>query len=268
MRRLVHLSDLHFGRDRPELMEPLVAAVRAVRPDLVAISGDLTQRARERQFRHARAFVERLGAPCLVVPGNHDVPLDRPLTRLLDPWSAWRAWFGPELEPEFRDAEMLVIGVNTVNPLSWQRGRIGRRALRRIRRAFEAEPDGRSRVLVAHHPFEQESGSAKKLMHGARGAVGVLAECGADIVLTGHLHAWAAAPFARREGRAGVVQVRAGTGLSNRLRGEENDFNLLTLEPDAVTVERFAASDGAFRPAAVARFRSGRGGWAAQEGEG
>lgn len=268
MRRLVHLSDLHFGRDRPELLEPLIAAVNGARPDVIAISGDLTQRARERQFRAAGAFVARLQAPCVVVPGNHDVPLDKPLTRLLNPWGAWRAWYGPELEPDYRDQEIIVLGVNTVNPLSWQRGWIHGRALRRIRRAFENEPDERSRIVVAHHPFEHGPRQRKQLMHGATEAIDELAACGADIVLTGHLHAWRAQPFAQREGRAGVVQVHAGTGLSNRQRGEENDFNLLTLAAGAVTVERFAAHGGIFVPAATVRFRSGRLGWAAQTEEG
>jgi 3',5'-cyclic AMP phosphodiesterase CpdA len=264
-RRLAHLSDLHFGRTRPELLEPLVAAVTAARPDVVAISGDLTQRARDWQFREARAFVDRLGVPCVIVPGNHDVPLDRPIRRLFDPWGAYRRWFGPDLEPAFRDAEMIVLGMNTADPLSWQRGRIRGRALQRVRAAFAEAGPGVARIVVAHHPFEHQPDERKALMHGAREALDALAACGADIVLSGHLHAWRAEPFAVREGRAGVIQVHAGTGLSTRLRGEENDFNLLTLAPGVVTVERHAAreDDLRFLPVATARFRSGHAGWSA-----
>lgn len=264
MRRLAHLSDLHFGRDRPELLGPLIEAVNAARPDVIAISGDLTQRARDHQFRDARAFVEQFEAPCVVVPGNHDIPLDNAVARLLNPWGRYRAWFGKNLEPEYRDAEMIVLGVNTVNPLSWQRGWIARRALRRIRRAFEPEPEARNRIVVAHHPFEHLPGERKALMRGARDAIDALAACGADIVLTGHLHAWRAGAFAKREGRAGVIQIQAGTGLSTRLRGEENDFNLLTLSAGEVMVERFVAEGGAtrFTATAAVHFRTGTQGWA------
>lgn len=266
MRRLVHLSDLHFGRDRPELLEPLLTAVNGLRPDAVAISGDLTQRARRRQFAAAKAFVDRLEAPCLIVPGNHDVPLDRPFSRLLRPFQRYREAFGPDLEPIWQDDEMLLIGVNSVNPLSWQRGWVARRALRRIRRVLRAAPAHLARVIVMHHPLEHLPDERKALTHGAERAVDALAAAGADVVLSGHLHSWRAEPFAKREGRAGLVQVQAGTGLSNRLRGEENDFNLLILSPSELTVHRYVAPEGegpaAFARASSARFRAGQGGWA------
>ncbi|TPE50431.1 metallophosphoesterase family protein [Amaricoccus solimangrovi] len=264
MRRLVHLSDLHFGRDRPELLEPLIAAVNDLAPDAIAISGDLTQRARRRQFAAARAFVQRLEAPCLIVPGNHDVPLDRPVSRLLRPWRRYREAFGRDLEPVWSDDEMTLVGVNSVNPFVWQRGWVARRALSRVRRVLARTPPDRARVIVMHHPLEHLPDERKALTRGAERAVDALAAAGADVVLSGHLHSWRAEPFAHREGRAGLVQVQAGTGLSNRLRGEENDFNLLSFSPDELIVDRYVAPEGAavFRPAARARFRSGVGGWA------
>lgn len=265
MRRVLHMSDLHFGRARPELLEPLIDAVAATAPDLVAISGDLTQRARDGQFEAARAFIDRLPVPCLVVPGNHDVPLDNLAVRLVRPWSRYRRWIASDLEPSFEDAELSVIGVNTVNPLSWQRGRIARQATRRVCEAFAADRTGRTRIVVVHHPLEHQPGEQKSLMRGAQRAIDALSDCGADVVLSGHLHSWRAEPFAARRGRSGALQVQAGTGLSTRLRGQENDFNLLTLAPDEIVVERFVAGGAAraFRPAATLRFRSARSGWAA-----
>lgn len=263
MRKVAHLSDLHFGRDRPELLEPLIKAVNGTSPDLVAISGDMTQRARNWQFRAARAFVDRLKAPCLMVPGNHDVPLDNMFSRVLRPWARYRRWLDTDLEPVFSDAEMILVGVNTVNPLAWQRGWIGSSSLRRVRRLFEEAP-GRNRIVMVHHPFEHLPGERKALMRGAAKGIEALAACGADMVLSGHLHTWRAETFAHRLGRAGVIQIQAGTGLSTRLRGEYNDFNLLTLNPDELTVERFVADAGTleFQPREVAHFRSDTGGWA------
>ena len=262
MRRLVHLSDLHFGRARPELLEPLVGLVNRLAPDLVAISGDLTQRARYRQFREARAFIDRLEPRTLVVPGNHDVPLDNLLVRLLNPWVRYKRLIGRELEPRHADDELAVIGLNTVNPFAWQRGRIRRRTVRRVCAEF-ADDRTRTRIVVVHHPLEHAPEERKALTRGAAAAIDAFSECGADIVLSGHLHTWRAEPFAERVGRRGTLQVHAGTGLSTRVRGEENDFNLLTLEPGEVTVERYAAGEGAdgFDVAGRVRFRLGEQGW-------
>lgn len=255
MTRLVHLSDLHFGRARPELLDPLVEAVNGLAPDLVAISGDFTQRARRWQFRMAREFIDRLEPPVLSVPGNHDVPLENLPLRLIAPFLGYRRWISTTLEPVFVKDGTTVVGLNTVNPYVWQSGKVGRKMVEHACDAFEGR-EHTVRVIVAHHPFEHGPEDEKKPMRGAADAIDELARCGADIVLTGHLHTWRAEPFAERSGRRGAVQVHAGTGLSTRLRGEENDFNLLTVTGRRLLVERYAvAADAAkFRKAGEARF--------------
>src|SRR5436190_8754647 len=90
VRTIAHLSDLHFGRVAPETLSPLRDAVASLRPDLVAVSGDLTQRARKRQFQQARDFLDSLPGPQVVVPGNHDVPLYNVLARWLWPLENYR----------------------------------------------------------------------------------------------------------------------------------------------------------------------------------
>ena len=263
MRRIVHLSDLHFGRTRSELVEPLIAAIARAAPDLVVISGDLTQRARNRQFAAARRFLDRLEAPWLALPGNHDIPLGNLASRLVDPFRRYRRWIDRNLEPRFIDAELAVIGINTVDPLAWQRGRIGNRATLRAAAALVAA-GAVTRIVVVHHPFEHLPGEPKALMkHAARG-IDALTRAGADIVLSGHLHAWRAEPATLRVGDARSLQIQAGTGLSTRLRGEENDFNLLTILPGAVTVERFVARADAsgFRRSGTSHFVRAAGGWA------
>lgn len=263
MRRIVHMSDLHFGRTRPELLAPLIETVNGAGADVVAISGDLTQRARNRQFRAARALMDRIEAPQVVVPGNHDVPLDNPVMRILRPYARYRRWIGPDLEPSHHDDQIAVLGVNTVNPFSWQRGRMRGRTLRRLRADLAAAPPGRINIIVAHHPFEQEPGTAKALMRGAAEALEVLAESGAHMVLTGHLHTWRAVPFLCRRHQRQVLQIHAGTGLSTRIRGEENDFARITFDRDEVEILRFVASEGstAFAPAERRLFRRTPEGW-------
>lgn len=214
MRRLVHLSDLHFGRDRPELLDPLITAVNDLKPDAIAISGDLTQRARRRQFAAAREFVDRLEAPCLVVPGNHDVPLDRPLARLFWPWSRYREAFGRDLEPVWSDEEMVLVGVNSVNPFAWQRGWVARRALARVRKVLARTPKDHVRVIVMHHPLEHLPDERKRLSHGAERAVNALAAAGADVVLSGHLHSWRA--DLSQSAKAGSASCRSRRAPASR----------------------------------------------------
>lgn len=263
MRKIVHLSDLHFGRVRHDLVDPLIAFVNKAAPDLVAVSGDLTQRARHAQFEEARAFLDRIGAPCVVVPGNHDVPLDRIGVRLLAPYARYRRWIGADLEPCFSDERLTVVGLNTVSPLDWQRGRIGARAIERTCAAFAAGGDGRTRIVVAHHPFIQPPEVKKASMRGATTGVAALARCGTDIILSGHLHAWRAEPALLAEGHRRMLLIQAGTGLSTRLRGEDNDFNVLSVYPAKVTVEHYAARSRAseFELTSVVHFHRDSAGW-------
>ncbi|WP_210528483.1 metallophosphoesterase family protein [Rubellimicrobium arenae] len=237
MRRILHISDLHFGRTRPDLLDPLVALAAETTPDLVAISGDFTQRARRGQFVEAAAFLDRLRSPWLAVPGNHDVSLDNVMIRLLDPWGRYRSLIHHDLSPRHEDEEITVIGLNTVNRYVHQAGRIGRSQLRSIATAFQENPQ-KTVVVVMHHPPEHPLGSDKRLMRHSAQGVEALRKAGADIVLSGHLHNAHVAPLTAAPG---VLLVQAGTGLSTRLRNEPNTLNLLTIEPGHVRIDRYAA---------------------------
>ena len=124
MRVIVHLSDIHFGRVDPATIEPLASAITRRSPDLLAVSGDLTQRARRREFAAARSFLDALPFPRLVIPGNHDVPLHNVFTRFLTPLARYRRAITDDLSPVHRDDEMIVVGVNTARSWTWGEGRI------------------------------------------------------------------------------------------------------------------------------------------------
>src|ERR687890_834447 len=126
MRTIVHLSDLHFGRVNPGLVDPLIRTVREVGPDLVAISGDLTQRARSHQFQQARSFLDSLPQPQIVVPGNHDIPLHNVFARFLEPLTKYKRYITEDLQPAYANEEVVVIGVNTARSLVFKGGRINR----------------------------------------------------------------------------------------------------------------------------------------------
>lgn len=245
--RLLHLSDLHFGRVNPGLVEPLVQAVQGLAPDLVVISGDLTQRARAAQFAAARAFLDRLALPWLAVPGNHDIPLDRPLLRVLRPFGAYRGAICRDLAPGVDLPGLSVLGFTTATPRHWQAGRIApARFVALLARVRAAKARGQVVAVVAHHPFSQPPGTLKDLMEGASTALEALATAGADLVLSGHLHRWAVAPLEAPEGGVRLLQVQAGTTLSTRERGEPNDFALIEVtpgDPARLSIARHAVRD-------------------------
>lgn len=262
MIRIVHLSDLHFGTVRAHLLQPLVAAVRALCPDLIVVSGDLTQRARVGQFRAAAAFVNGLAAPVLVVPGNHDVPLYNPFVRFTAPFRRYAQAVTADLAPIWAKGGVVVAGMNTVDPLSHQKGIYRPAALTQVEQVFSAHPQAKLRIVVAHHPPQHDDGVDKHLPRFAAEGITRLAAAGADIILAGHLHRWRASPLAEVKGVRGMLQVQAGTALSGRVRGEANDFNLVEQMADGVAVTRFVAGDDhIFRARGESRFAPGRSGW-------
>ncbi|HZS03677.1 MAG TPA: metallophosphoesterase [Blastocatellia bacterium] len=242
MRTLVHLSDIHFGRVDYSTINPLVEAVRGVRPDLVAVSGDLTQRARATEFEEARAFLDALPSPQIVVPGNHDVPLHNVYTRFRRPLDKYRRYITDDLQPFYVDEEIAVLGVNTARSLTVKGGRINRDQVAHIRERLCNLGDQVVRIVVTHHPFDlPEDRGERDLVGRARLAMETLADCGADVLLAGHLHTGHTGSTAARYGIAGhaALVVQAGTATSTRGRGEPNSFNVLRIERPHITVERW-----------------------------
>lgn len=200
----------------------------ARRPDLVVISGDLTQRAKPRQFREARAFVERLRrmAPVLAVPGNHDVPLYRFWERLLTPYGAYRRHFERELEPSFRDAELAVAGLNSAHGWGVKGGWLRTRSVARARRTFAEAAPGAFRIAVVHHHLARPPGvSCEHPAWGAGRALAAFAAAGVEVILSGHLHrSLALTPLGPERA---PLQLLSGTSTSSRGRGPERGGNSL-----------------------------------------
>src|ERR1041384_8706037 len=159
MRTLVHLSDLHFGRLDERVVEPLLATISAMGPDAIAVSGDLTQRARSEQFKAARAFLDALPrVPLAVVPGNHDVPLYNVWARFAQPLDKFRRFITDDLEPFYADEEIAVLGLNTARSLTTKHGRVNRRQIARIRERLCPFGDRVVKAIVTHPPFDVPDG--------------------------------------------------------------------------------------------------------------
>jgi 3',5'-cyclic AMP phosphodiesterase CpdA len=266
MRTLVHLSDLHFGRLNHATVQPLADFVNRTGPDLVAISGDLTQRARPYEFQEAREFLDALPSPQIVVPGNHDLALYNPISRFLRPLGMYRRYIHQDLEPSYADEELAVMGVNTARMLVVQGGRINMMQVRRIREWLCPFREDVIKIIVTHHPFDLPKGEReRKLVGRADRVMRALAGCGADVFLSGHLHLGLIGLSTVRYEIAGMsaLIVQAGTATSARGRGEVNSFNILRIEKPNIEVERihWDSDRNVFAPAGRVKFRHTPHGW-------
>lgn len=258
---LLQLSDPHFGTERAPVVEALVAFSHALRPDLVVLSGDITQRARRAQFAAARRFVDRLGVPCRAVPGNHDIALFDPLTRLMRPYAAFRHAFGAE-QWEHETADCLLLGLNTTRPWRHKNGEVSAAQVERVAARLAGAAAAQLRIVVVHQPVAvQRDEDRRNLLRGHEHALERWAEAGCDLVLGGHIHL----PYVvALKGLARPLwAVQAGTALSARIRdGISNSVNVLRWDGrpgGACRIERWDyASSGDFVRRSVTEARPSR----------
>jgi 3',5'-cyclic AMP phosphodiesterase CpdA len=256
MARIVHLSDLHFGAHDERLVEAVQQEVDQLKPDLVVISGDFTQRARTEQFREACAFLETLrdrGHEVLGVPGNHDVPLYDVLRRFLSPLARYRRFIDETLCPFVELPGVAVLGINTARSLTFKDGRINKDQVTFIQETFSRTASETMRILVTHHPlFALEIGDQIERAIGRQElALDAVEESGVDMVLAGHNHHASSQDASDLVTRAGgVLVVQAGTATSTRVREQEQSFNTIDIAEGVVTLsvhtwrgEQFVAGD-------------------------
>jgi 3',5'-cyclic AMP phosphodiesterase CpdA len=266
MRTIVHLSDLHFGRTDGALLTPLASVITELRPDLIAVSGDLTQRARTAEFQAARAFLDRLPKPQIIVPGNHDVPLHNVFSRFIGPLTKYLRYVTDDLEPFYADDEIAVLGINTARSLTFKRGRINSKQIDRAKERLCSLDQKIIKVIVTHHPFDLPDGRAANQRLGRAGlAMEMLWACRCDLLLAGHLHVGDAGSVAMHAvgGSHDAIVVQAGTATSTRGRGELNSFNAIHVDANRIEVQRFGwrPLDRVFESMGSERFERTTAGW-------
>lgn len=266
MRTLVHLSDLHFGRVDDALIGPLIDMVGSIRPDVVVVSGDLTQRARSGQFKAARRFLDALPTPQIVVPGNHDVPLHNVFDRFVRPLDKYRRYICENLEPAYIDAEIAVLGINTARSATIKNGRINAEQIARLRERLQPLDPKVCKVVVTHHPFDlPEHYGKSELVGRAPAAMSMFATSGVDLLLAGHMHASHTGSTGLRYEIDGysAVAVQAGTATSTRRRNESNAFHLIRIDSSQIVIQQFACAPGSttFSQSATRTFDRSHKGW-------
>ena len=231
---LFHCSDLHFGHPAvPEQYEALEALIEERRYDVVAISGDLSQRARAGEFQRARVFIQRAEqvSRVIVVPGNHDVAWWFSPLRLGDDDALlrkYRRYINDDIEPVLRVPGAVIAGLNTSHGVRWGTltwnprdisiiGHVSREQMARLHGVFLGAPPGDLRVVVMHHNPVKGELSQRHGLKNTRRILGEFADMGVDLVLCGHDHQEAVQhlPHAAH----GTVVCTAGT-LSDRSRGK------------------------------------------------
>ena len=263
--RILHVSDLHFGRnDKPESVEALARLIEEVRPELVLASGDLTHRGLPSQHDRVAAFLRGLGLPVLSIPGNHDIPYTFP-KRFTRPWAEFeRLW--ETTEPVYRSERIVAVGLNSVRPWRHQSGRLRPHQVEQAAAAFREAPDGALRVVALHHHLLGAPWRSRKKPVAKRNRVlAGLVEARAELILAGHIHQSTIAE--RREfeistaggERAVVVSIAPGFGQPrpNR-RGEARGLHVYEVADEALRALTYIWRDDGWGLTAVRTFPRGR----------
>lgn len=223
--RLFHVSDVHFGREDAAAVAWFGALVSAERPDAVIMTGDLTMRARRREFAAGLEWLQGLGVPVTVEVGNHDLPYFNPIDRFFRPYRRMTKIERMVEQPLDLPGVAIVPLVTTARAqwrLNWSKGKVSRGALDRTLALLAEVPDGKLVFIACHHPLVEPATRASAQTHNGAEALEALAAAGADAVLTGHVHD----PFdiAHDVGGSVVRMIGAGT-LSERTRTTPPSFN-------------------------------------------
>jgi 3',5'-cyclic AMP phosphodiesterase CpdA len=264
MRSIAHISDLHFGRHDPVVAAGLLADLAAGKPDLIAISGDLTQRARRAEFAAAREFLDRLPAPVIAVPGNHDVPLYNPLRRVFRPLNRFHRYITPHQLPLFADAELAVLGINTARAAALSNGRVSQHQMDEIRDQFRRIPHTAFRALVTHHPLMAPAlAPDREIVGRAERALDATADAGVDLLLTGHYHQASSRNVTSYHltTKRTILVSEAGTAISTRLRGEVNSYNFIRVDHLHVSCEQRDWDGHRFATSSTQRYTHFDGHW-------
>lgn len=245
---IFQISDLHFGCRDEVVMQALEDHIQSEMPDLVLISGDVTQSALEEEFAEAREFINRLPVQVFVIPGNHDLPgID--LRRFINPFGRYKRYISENLEPELITPMAHIKGLNTARmilpSLNWAWGSVSRRQARAVRERF-AGSTSRWKILTIHHPLttSKDFPLDHSLFHADRLRRAVR-DAKVDMVLAGHQHH---ASFENVEANGHMtLYINASTTISHRLRKQPNGFNRIELTPDYARIDHLEYDGKVFR---------------------
>ncbi len=265
--RIAHLSDPHFGTIAPGVQDGLLETLLTLKTDLVLLTGDITQRARHRQFAQAHRFAENIReilpeSAVIAVPGNHDIPLFNIFGRFFDPYRGFRKVFKFVPEKDFRRGDIVITALNSTSRWRHVQGDLSPK--RTEERLKQKEQNAKIRIVAFHHPMDCRQPHDEKNLLKNRDQIFKLFESHQiDLVVGGHIHD----PFVRLsnqrypDGQRSMVLSVAGTCLSRRIRpGAPNSFNFIEADTGSnvprLTISRYdVRADLRFTPEKVSHFQ-------------
>lgn len=234
--RLFHISDIHFGLEDPHALAWAERSIANEAPAAVAITGDLTMRARHHEFARACAWINRLKVPVTVEVGNHDLPYFNLAERFLDPYRRFRS-IEALIERKIDLGSVAIVPLKTTARaqwrLNWSKGWVTRTALAKTLAQIDALPPGTRVLVAAHHPLIEVGTRGTALTRGGERALEALARRKVLAVLSGHVHD--AFDLVHETAAGPVRMIGAGT-LSKRIRSTPPSFNELTITGREVKV--------------------------------
>lgn len=238
---ILHASDLHFGMADEVIVASFLKEIETRNPDLVVLSGDFTQVGSRSEFKAASDFIEKISAPVMTVPGNHDIPRFALYERFFDPMRRYREFISPMEDTVYDEDDVFLVAINTARPIvphwNWANGMVSKDQVQFVSNQFRYAPEGKVRILVCHHPLTNvETVPIDTIVWNSADLLHALEEQCVDLVLTGHVHHASILP--REEGApAGPVMVGSASATSTRLRSQTNGYNLIRIEKHKLHVD-------------------------------
>ena len=259
--RIAHLSDIHFGRiAHPGIVEDIIYDVNNAGVDLIAISGDLTQRANARQFRACVDMLNAFTPPLLVVPGNHDVfPWWRPISRLSRPLSLYKQYIGRDMVRSYETEGVAVLGINSAHGKTIKGGKIEPEVSDTIQKYFSTKSSDTFKVLMLHHHLKQLNAlMPHDTVKNADLHLEMAIQSGVNLILCGHVHISHVESLDRESAEPFVI-ASAGTATSSRGRRSnrrKNYYNIIDIFDTHFTIEEraYKVEEGIFYPTRKTQF--------------
>ncbi|KTD51608.1 3',5'-cyclic-nucleotide phosphodiesterase [Legionella quinlivanii] len=250
--KIIHISDLHFGLHRQEIIHGFLIEAAAIQPEIIIISGDLTHRARSEQFRDLKAFISRLPGKILIVPGNHDVPAFDLIQRFLTPFDKYRHFISNSMEVSYENESVRILGLNSVNPYSIKDGKLSSDSLKKIETYF-SEAANKLNILFFHHNFQHFEGLHRPLSNTSE-FIKSLKKSAVHLICTGHLH-YANVSFLEKNDQESFALLHAGSLSCQRTCDDRNSFYLIEIESGECTIELRAYEPNRFNRKEIHYYR-------------
>ncbi|MCC5791256.1 MAG: metallophosphoesterase [Legionellaceae bacterium] len=241
--KIVHISDLHFGRHQDAIVDCFLKDLSSLNPDLILISGDLTHRATSGQYQQLQYFLKQLKAVVLMVPGNHDIPLYNLVERFFSPFAKYKRYVQPNLTVRYGNELIRILGVNSVDPYRVKNGRLSAATMEAIEDYFSPAFNGLN-LLFLHHNFDYREGLHKPLRNYAA-LLAYLKKSAVHLVCNGHVH-YANICLLEKQNQRACLMLHAGSLLSERTKDGCNSYYILEADHQRCQISWRVLKNAAF----------------------